>query len=161
MNSNNYRIRIKKGEIEFEVEGDKEFVKELYEEFETKTDNISGANTENIQSKTGQEEQSIVKKYSIIQIYKSMKLKTNLDRILFFAYWMLKKDDKKEFSIKDIMDYFDQFGLRKPENPKRDFTKLVSIKRGHLNTGSSDAFHSLSFDGINCIEEKLNKLEIK
>ncbi|MBA7515316.1 hypothetical protein ES705_07355 [subsurface metagenome] len=159
--SNNYRIRIKKGEIEFEVEGDKEFVKELFEEFETKTENISGSNTENIQSKTGQEEQSIFKKYSISQIYKSMKLKINLDRILFFAYWMLKKDDKKEFSINNTMEYFDQFGLRKPKNPKRDFNKLVSLKRGHLNTGSSDDFYSLSFDGINYIEEKLNKLEIE
>jgi len=161
MNGNNYRIKIKKGEIEFEVEGDKEFVEEMYEEFKTKTENISGSNTENIQSKTGQEEQSIFKKYSISQIYKSMKLKTNLDRILFFAYWMLKKDAKKEFSINNTMEYFDQFELRKPKNPKRDFYKLVSLKRGHLNTGSSDDFYSLSFDGINYIEEKLNKLEIE
>lgn len=161
MNDNNYRIRIKKGEIEFEVEGDKEFVKELYEEFETKTEIISGSNTENVQSKTGQEEQSIFKKYSISQIYKSMKLKTNLDHIQFFAYWMLKKDDKKEFSINDIMEYFDQFSITKPKNPKRDFTTLISLKRGHLKIGSNDDSYSLTIDGINYIEEKLNILENK
>ncbi|MFX1504391.1 MAG: hypothetical protein ACFFDH_25755, partial [Promethearchaeota archaeon] len=99
--SNNYRIRIKKGEYEFEVEGDKEFVEEKYEEFKTETENISLSNTEYNQSKTSQNDQSIFNKYSISQIYKNLKLKTNLDHILFFAYWMLKKTDKKEFSIND------------------------------------------------------------
>lgn len=157
--SNNYRIRIKKGLIEFEVEGDKEFVEEKYEEFKTETKNMPISNTENIKNLTHQEEHPILK-HSIQKIYKNFGLKTNLDRILFFAFWILKAEDTEEFTINNVMEYFDQFRLRKPAKPKRDFTTLVNI-RGHLNYGSSEDFYSVSYDGINYIEEKLNKLEIK
>lgn len=160
INNNNYRIRIKKGEYEFEVEGDKEFVKELFEEFGAKIEKVSESTIKPIQPIISQEEEPIYKKYSVQKVYKNLKLKTNLDRILFFAYWMLKADDTEEFSINNIMEYFDQFRLRKPAKPKRDFTTLVNI-RGHLNNGSNEDFYSVSYDGINYIEENLNKLEIK
>ena len=84
-----------------------------------------------------------------------------LDRILFFAKSILEKENKKEFSIDDIMEYFDQFGLPKPKNPPRDFKSLVSLKKGYLLAGSSENLYKLSFDGQRYIEEKLNKLEIK
>ena len=158
--SNNYRIRIKKGVIEFEVEGDKEFVEKMFEEFKTETENVPISNTGNTEILTGQEEQSILKNHSIQKIYKSLSLKTNLDRILFFGYWISKVDGKKEFSIDDTIEYFIKFSLSKPAYPKRDFRNLVN-KRGYLIIGSNEDLYSISYDGINDIEEKLNKLEIK
>ena len=73
--SNNYRIRIKKGEYELEVEGDKEFVQEKYEEFKTETENLPFSNTGFIKNLIHQEEHPILK-HSIQKIYKSLSLKT-------------------------------------------------------------------------------------
>lgn len=157
--SNHYRIRIKKGVIEFEVEGDKEFVEEKYEEFKTETENLPISNTGNIKNLTHQELHPILK-HSIQKIYKSLSLKTNLERILFFGYWISEVDGKKEFSIDDVMKYFTKFGLSKPKGAKRDFLKLVNLK-GHFISGSNEDLYSISYDGRNYIEEKLNKLEIK
>lgn len=160
MSNNNYRIRIKKGEIEFEIEGDKEFVRELFKEFKTDMESMPESKIENIQPITSQEEQPIYKKYSIQKIYKSISLKINLDRILFFGYWISKVDGKKEFSIDDILEYFTKFSLNKPSYPSRDFRSLVN-KRGHLIVGSNEDLYSISYDGIQYIEEKLDKLKIK
>ena len=163
MNDNNYRIKIKKGDIEFEVEGDKEFVKELFEEFKTEMEEISESKMKPIQPVIAKKEQiqSIYDKYTIKQMYKKLNPTTNLDRILVFAYWLLKAEDIKEFSISDIMKYFDQFSLRRPKNPPRDFRTLVNPIKGYLNTCSKDGYYSLSYDGIQYIQEKLNSLENK
>lgn len=156
--SNNYRIRIKKGEYELEVEGDKEFVEEKYEEFKTETENLPISNTGNINKLTHQEKNPILK-HSIQKIYKSLSLSTNLERILFFGYWITEVDGKKEFLIDDIMEYFTIFGLSKPKGAKRDFLKLINLK-GHLIVGSNEDLYSISYNGRNYIEEKLNMMEI-
>lgn len=160
MNSNNYRIKIKKGEIEFEVEGDKEFVKELFEEFKTEMESIPESKPNQIQSIKSQKEKipPIYQKYSIKQLYKKLNLKTNIERILFFANWMLRVKNVGEFSIENIMQYFTQFIIDKPANPKRDFKNLVHPSKGYLNLGSKDGFYSLSKEGMQYFEEKLNKL---
>lgn len=161
--SNNYRIKIKKGEIEFEVEGDKEFVKELFEEFKTEMGSIPESKPNQIQSIKSQKEKipSIYQKYSIKQLYRKLNLKTNLDRILFFANWMLSVENVGEFSIENIMQYFDQFIIDRPAKPNRDFKSLVHPDKGYLNFGSKDGLYSLSKEGIQYIEEKINGLENK
>lgn len=159
--SNNYRIKIKKGEIEFEVEGDKEFVKELFEEFKTEMGSIPESKPNHIQSIKSQKEKipPIYQQYSIKQLYRKLNLKTNLDRILFFANWMLGVENVGEFSIENIMQYFKQFIIDKPTHPNRDFKTLVHPSKGYLNIGSKDGLYSLSKEGIQYIEEKINELE--
>ena len=67
--------------------------------------------------------------------------------------------EPKEFSIDDVRDYFTKFGLNKPKNPKRDFLILAN-RKGHLIIGTNEDLYSISYDGTNYIEVKLNMLEI-
>ena len=104
MSNSHYRIKVKKGEIEFEVEGDKEFVKELYEKFKIEIKSIPESKMKPIQPVTDKKEQihPIYNQNTIKQLYKKLNLNTNLDRILFFANWILKVEDIGEFSINNI-----------------------------------------------------------
>jgi len=188
----NYRIKIRKGQIEFEVEGDKEFVKELFEEFKTDMENISEFKTdmenisesktdmENIsESKTDMEnisESKIISsqpnttqngkiqpfhnKYTLLELYKIVNPKTNLDRIIIFAYWILKTKNI-EFSINDILNYFEQFKIKKPAYISRDFRTLVNPSKGYLIVGKKEGFFSLSFYGIQHFEKELKEVEKK
>ena len=161
--SNNYRIRIKKGETELEVEGDKEFVKELFEEFKTDMYSLPESkinSSQSIISQNGQI-QLIRDKYTLQKLYKILNPTTNLDRIIIFGYWILKAEKIEEFSINDIINYFEKFKIKKPAYITRDFRKLVNPSKGYLIIGKTEGYYSLSYDGIQYIEEKLNKLEIE
>ena len=161
--NNNYRIKIKKGEIEFEVEGDKEFVKELFEEFKNDMESIPESKMKSSQpiiSQNGQF-QPIHKKYTLQKLYKTVNPQTNLDRIIFFAYWMLKAEDIEEFSINDITKYFEQLKIKKPAYISRDFRVLINPSKGYLITGKTEGYFSLSYDGLQHFEEELKKVENK
>lgn len=158
--NNNYKIKIKKGEIEFEVEGDKEFVKELFEEFKTEMENIPEPKMKPIKGEKDQT-QLLSNKYSIQRLYKIFNPKTNLERILIFAYYMLKVEKIEEFSTKEIIKYFVQFKIKKPAYISRDFRSLSNLSKGDLIPASNDGYFSLSYDAIQDIEEKLNKLGIE
>ena len=161
--SNNYRIKIKKGEIEFEVEGDKEFVKELFEEFKVDMETIPESKEKSFQPIKSQDGQNqlIQNKYTLQKLYKLIDPKTNLDRIIIFAYWILKVENCEEFSVNHILKYFKKFKIKKPVNIPRDFRSLVVPSKGYLITGETEGFFSLSYDGIQYIEEKLETLESK
>ena len=105
--------------------------------------------------------QPIHNKYTLQKLYKTVNPKTNLDRIIFFAYWILKAEDIEEFSINDITKYFEQFKIKKPAYISRDFRVLVNPSKGYLITGKTEGNFSLSYDGLQYFEEELKKVENK
>ena len=102
-----YRIRVKKGDLEVEVEGDKQWVEDKFKELtveksyapvasEAKTEIIPSTLVEFLEAKGNPQKHT--------------------ELVIVFAYWLLKVEKMEAFNVKDIISCYDKTRRVKPKN---------------------------------------------
>lgn len=123
MIESNYTIKYRKGDLEIEVQGDKNFVEEKFKELmEPKTQ-------PNIKEK--QVSQTIIapnedsKKMSLSEFLKSKTSKSHGDKILLFGYYFEKIMGEHSFNMSDIEKCYLQARVPKTKNFRPYITGLI------------------------------------
>jgi hypothetical protein len=159
MAEQNYRIRIKLGEIEIEAEGDKEFVEKHIEEFRKEMPKISKelpSKEKPILPEIPREEVEL-EHLSISEFYKQRQPKDNNETVVVFAYWLTKKERKEEFKTVEISACFSNAGVPKPRNVTQHMKMASSGKKAFLMKGSKKGLWKLTITGEKFIEERPRK----
>ncbi len=157
MTDQNYRIKIKQGEIEIEVEGDKEFVEKHIEEFKKELPRIAKElpSKEKIVSPEIPEKESELEKLSLAEFYKQKDPKNHNETVVVFAYWLTKKEKKEEFKTKDIGACYDEARISKPKNITQHVQAVASGKKAYLTKGSARTYYKLTLTGEEFVEKEL------
>ena len=108
MSETNYKIRFKKGDLEIEVQGDREFVLSKFEEL--MKSKITSERTAEIEKVKGLP--TSLAEY--VKIKGSPKGHTDLT--VMFAYWLFKKENMERFNAKDIENCYSLARIPKPAN---------------------------------------------
>jgi len=117
MNDVNYRIKVKKGDFEVEVQGDKDWVEGKFKELTTQEIAVSIA-------------KEVAAKGMPATLGEFLDQKGNpskhTDSIAVFAYWLFKVEKMESFNVKDIIDCYDRTRKAKPSNPNQIINQNVA-----------------------------------
>jgi hypothetical protein len=116
MSDVNYRIKIRKGDFEVEVQGDKIWVESKFKELTTQEVAISVSKkvaTEGIPETLGEflDQKGNPSKHT--------------DSMAIFAYWLFKVEKAESFNVKDMIDCYDKTRKAKPSNPNQIINQNV------------------------------------
>jgi hypothetical protein len=109
MNEATYRIKYKKGNFEVEVQGDKEWVEEKFEELTNEEQPISSSIKE---EKTVEDLPKTLVEF--LEIRGNPKKHTDIAAV--FAYWLLKAEKTSIFNGKDMATLYERTRTAKPKN---------------------------------------------
>jgi hypothetical protein len=105
-----YRLKLKKGDFEVEVQGDKEWVESKFEKL----------TTEDISITRGKE---VVLRGMPETLGEFLDQRGNPDKhtevVAVFAYWLFKVEKMESFNVKDIVNCYDKTRKAKPSNPNQ------------------------------------------
>ena len=153
MSERNYKIKIKEGNFEFEIEGDKNFVEKYYTQIK---DDLLNNNSILFQKSHHIEDQINIKEETMLDFYKLKRPENHNENLLIIAYWQLIKQNIEEFnSTNDILKDYDIFRLKKPSNINQHFGELK--KDGFIMPGEQSGFYKLTLTGIEYVENNLPK----
>jgi len=157
MTEQNYRIRIRLGEVEIEVEGDKEFVEKHIEEFRKEMPKIAKElpPKEEIISSEIQKEKVELEKLSLAEFYKQKQPRDHNEIVVIFAYWLTKKKGQEEFKPKDLLSCYDEARISKPKNISQHISYVCSGTKAYLTTGSKKGLYRLTLTGEDFVEGEL------
>lgn len=117
MSTIEYKIRVKRGDFEVEVQGDKDWVETKYKELMTVKISIpvpEGFETENMPETLGE----------------FLDLKGNpskhTDSVAVFAYWLFKVENMPTFNVQDILGCYDKTRKVKPSNVNQIINQNVA-----------------------------------
>lgn len=149
----NYKIKIREGNYEFEIEGDKEFVELYYTKI--KEDFLKNGVVERIV--LNEEVSNLkLKNLSMIDFYKLKEPQNHNDVILVIAYWLFSMENIEEFQAStDILKQYDNIKLKKPKNIHQHIGDLK--KDGLIMSGNQSGSYKLTLDGIEFVENELPK----
>jgi len=153
-----YRIRIKQGEVEIEVEGDKEFVEKHIEKFKEEIPNSTKElppEEKTVIPESPPRAKLEIEKLSLAEFYKQKQPKDHNETVVVFAYWLTKKENKEEFPTKDISSCFDVARISKPKNVTQHIKAVSSGKKAFLTTGSKKGLWKLTLTGEEFVEKEL------
>lgn len=125
MSEANYRIRYKKRDFEIEVQGDKAWVEEKFEQL--KKDILSKATIPG--SASSQTSTPIIEGTtltgSLVEFIRKMgNPRGHRNRALLFAYWLFKRENMASYNYMDIEKCFADTRLPKPANTTDVMNKL-------------------------------------
>ena len=154
--TNTSRIKIRKGEAEIEVEGDKDFVEKHIEELKNELSKFSrkipveGGSVETIKKTNGE-----LENISLAEFYKLKDPKDHNETTMVFAYWMIEKENKEEIRPKDIYKCYSKIGVPKPANIPDIMKTLASGRKAYLIKTERRGFYKISTLGRDLIEKEL------
>lgn len=112
-----YRIRLRNGDFEVEVQGDKEWVENKFKELTTEKVGIASKLETKI---TGLPE----------TIGEFLDQKGNpqkhTDVVAVYAFWLFRVEGMKSFNVKDIVSCYDKTRKAKPSNPNMIINQNVA-----------------------------------
>lgn len=116
MSDANYRIKVRKGDFEVEVQGDKVWVESKFKELTTQEVAVSitrGVEAKGMPATLGEflDQKGNPSKHT--------------DSIAVFAYWLFKVEKMESFNVKDIIDCYDKTRKAKPSNPNQMINQNV------------------------------------
>lgn len=117
MSEPTYRIKLKRGDYEFEVQGDKAWVEGKFEELVKDIPPIAP-----LTSTSGSQPPAPTTGAGTLPgtIVEFIKAKGNpskhTDTAVLFAYWLFKKENMTSYNIEDINNCYDQTRIPKPAN---------------------------------------------
>lgn len=152
------RIRIVRGDIEFEAEGDEKFVKEMLSRFENVTSIPSGDTL----ADTSQSAVAPVsgKRLSVREFVQKFGAKRHADKIIAFGYYLEKFLGKIEFTAADINNLYYEAKL---ETSNTSQAMIGNIRRGLLmeaagqKKGAGKKRYTLTHSGEQFVEKRLGK----
>lgn len=101
-----YRIRIVRGETEFEAEGDKAFVLEMLTRFEGAPDATAGTPKTSKPKTTAPNSSEPRKVLSVREFVQRVGAKRHADKVLAFGYYLERYGGNKEFTAADINNLY-------------------------------------------------------
>jgi len=159
MSEENFRIRIRKGDIEIEIEGKKDFVEKHYQKLKEEILGIPIDIEKHVAKSKAKKEKEKDKQLliSLPEFYKEKNPKSHPDKTLVFAYWLTKKENIEEFQASDILECYDKARIRKPANIRDVLGQVSTATRALLLRSSQKGEYTLSLTGMTYVEEKLPK----
>lgn len=155
MSEQNYRIRIKLGEVEIEAEGDKEFVEKHIGEFKKEMPQVAkGLPSKEVIPEIPREKLEL-ERLSLAEFYKQKIPRDYNETAVVFAYWLTKKEKKEEFKTKDISACYDEVRITKPKNESQHVRGEASGKKARLTAGSKKGYYKLTLTGEEFVEKEL------
>ena len=161
MATKTYRIKIGKGDQQLEVEGDKQFVLEMLQRFESlgeKKQTISNLSKQDVpNAKTLAQANIPGKKMSVGEFIRQLGFKKHTDLVLAFGYYLEKFGGLAAFTPADINTcYYDS----KLESSNTSQMIIQNIRRGFLmqakkNEGKKE--YTLTHSGIEHVENSGKK----
>lgn len=155
----NCRVRIARDGVEFEAEGDKKFVVEMLDRFESKLSQVSpkkaGTKTEITITKPA-------KAVSVREFIQKAEVKKHTDKVIAFGYYLEKYSDLKEFTPADINNCYYEAKMETSntsqiiiQNIKRGF--MMEAKQGKDAKGARKKY-TLTHSGEEYILNKINNI---
>lgn len=170
------KLKLKYGEIEFEIEGNSEIVQREREEFQKSlisaievlsrkmytrpisTETFTSVDTEilgqNTQLITCASQSEINKYSSFNQLVKDKKFNTDVDKVIGAAYFIEFCQNKESFTKNDILEQFKKAKLKTPSNVSTCISENVKKAFIH-NVGSAEKglqLYSILEDGMTYCE---------
>jgi hypothetical protein len=157
MTDRQYRIRVRKGETEFEVEGDKEFVEKHFKDFSAKIREPPAKlpSIEGVTPAPTPEKEVPLDNLSLAEFYKWKNPKNFNEVVVVFAYWLTKRKGKEEFVTADVSGCFDESRVSKPANVTQHIANMSSGKKAYLTEGSTKRMWKLTLTGEEFVEQEL------
>ena len=131
MAAKNYRVRIARGDQQFEAEGDKAFVLKMLERFESKNDRTPTL-LEKVKGKALKSSPAGVaalassKSVSAGEFIRQFGFKKHTDLVLAFGYYLEQHSDVKEFTAADINNCYYEAKME-PSNTSQAI--ILNIRR--------------------------------
>jgi hypothetical protein len=112
-----YRIKVKQGDLEVEVQGDKDWVERKFKEVTTQEIPISIS-------------KEVVPKEMSRTLGEFLDQKGNpskhTDSVVVFAYWLFKVEKMATFNVQDILDCYNKTRKAKPSNVNQIINQNVA-----------------------------------
>jgi DNA-binding PadR family transcriptional regulator len=125
MSDANYRIRYKKGDFEVEVQGDKAWVVEKFEELKKDIPPKAPLKIPSGSQPSASTTDDGTLPDSMVEFIKAKgNPSKHTDRAVLFAYWLFKKEDMSSYNIADIDNCYDQTRIPKPANTSDIMNKI-------------------------------------
>jgi len=110
LNDGSYKIKLRKGDFEIEVQGDKDWVESKFEELTTKEISIAVAKValpKGVPETLGEflDQKGNPQKHTEV--------------VAVFAYWLFKVEKMESFNVKDIVNCYDKTRQVKTSNPNQ------------------------------------------
>jgi hypothetical protein len=122
-----YRIRIVRGDVQFEAEGDKAFVLDMLKRFDPSSTAAAPVGRAKIDRTVRRDEAA--KGLSPSEFIRQLGLKQHVDIVLAFGYYLETELDKKEFTPADINNLYYE---SKMENSNTSQACINNTRRGHM-----------------------------
>ncbi len=162
----NYRIKLVKQDFQLEAEGDKTFVLEMLNRFESEVPHSGtkpSKETKHIAKAGVAEIEEGGKPISIGEFIRLLSLKKHTDIVLAFGYYLEKYSGHREFTPADINScYYDA----KMESSNTSQMIIQLIKRGHImeskkekGQGGAKRSYVITHTGEKYIEEKISEVK--
>lgn len=117
MSDVNYRIRVRKGDFEVEVQGDKNWVEEKFKDLTSQEVAVSMAEEAAAKGIPGTLGEFLDQKGNPSK---------HTDSIAVFAYWLFKVVKIGSFNVRDVIDCYDRTRKAKPSNPNQIINQDVA-----------------------------------
>lgn len=157
MTEQNYRIKIKLGEVEIEAEGDKEFVekhiKELKEEIPKVAERLPAK--EKIVTPEIPKEEVDLGKLSLAEFYKHKRPQDDMEVAMTIAYYLTSSEKREEFANREIKERAGKLGY-KLSNPADTLKRAASGKKAYVRKIEKGKW-TLTLEGRNFVEKELPK----
>ena len=152
-----YRIRIVKGDLQFEAEGDKKFVLDMLKRFDPSSP-MPASDLKPKPGRTPAQRGAAAKGYSPSEFIRQLGLKKHSDIVLAFGYYLERETDKKEFSPADINNLYYE---AKMENSNTSQACINNTRRGFMMEAKgtkkgSKKKYTITRSGEEFIEKKLS-----
>lgn len=154
----NCRVRIVRGDIELEAEGDKAFVLDMLKRFDLTGDAVPAVAKPPSGRSTAPKGKASSKGLSPSEFIRELRLKKHSDIVLAFGYYLETELDKKEFSPADINNLYYE---AKMENSNTSQACINNTRRGFMmeakgNKKGGRKKYTITRSGEEYVEKKLS-----
>lgn len=132
-----YKIKIRKGDLEIEVQGDKEWVEIKYNELKNELDFEALVPSQDVPSMEDKDLPMTLSEF----IRSKPNVSSNADEMAVYAYWLYHKKEMSSFNLKDIRACYNETRITVPTNPgqylgdlqRKGFIKKLDEKKEGMN----------------------------
>jgi len=121
-----YRIRLRNGDFEVEVQGDKEWVENKFKELTTEKIAIAGI----VETKTTGLPETLGE-----FLDQKGNPQKHTDVVAVYAFWLFRMEGMESFNVKDIVSCYDRTRRTKPSNPNMIINQNIAT---HLFAEASE-----------------------
>lgn len=116
MSDSNYRIKYKRGDFEIEVQGDKVWVDNKFDELRKEIPPKSTPQVYPIAPTPAAATGEQTLPGSLVEFIRLKNPSQHTDRIVVFAYWLFKKENMPSYNTSDIENCYNETRILKPAN---------------------------------------------